>query len=192
MENFDLHSWQISAIIVWSQYKSHVQVCVPTIYGKLYPRLICCPDHTVSFILEIFSFPQSSVRSLSTWFSSCSSSTPSTSTVVSTTFPSSTPTLTLLSLELAPQVPSRLFVHQFLVLTFSYICVNIIICILLQSFIENLIINMMSSELRFHRWKSALSPSAVVRKCPARSWSKMSRIALIAVLRSVLSRCILI
>ena len=27
-----------------------LQVCVPTIYGKLYPRLICCPDHTVSLI----------------------------------------------------------------------------------------------------------------------------------------------
>ena len=33
---------------------THVQVCVPTIYGKLYPRLICCPDHTVSVILELF------------------------------------------------------------------------------------------------------------------------------------------
>jgi hypothetical protein len=26
--------------------KKFFVVCVPTIYGKLYPRLICCPDHT--------------------------------------------------------------------------------------------------------------------------------------------------
>jgi len=26
--------------------KKFFVVCVPTPYGKLYPRLICCPDHT--------------------------------------------------------------------------------------------------------------------------------------------------
>ena len=25
--------------------KKYFVVCVPTVYGKLFPRLICCPDH---------------------------------------------------------------------------------------------------------------------------------------------------
>ena len=33
--------------------KIELQVCVPTIYGKLYPRLICCPDHTVSLAIIV-------------------------------------------------------------------------------------------------------------------------------------------
>ena len=25
--------------------KKYFIVCVPTVYGKLFPRLLCCPDH---------------------------------------------------------------------------------------------------------------------------------------------------
>ena len=120
VQNFDLHSWQIGAPIVWSQCTG---VCANHLWETLSQTYLLPRPHGELDHWNI----SISVRSLSTWFSSCSSSIPSTSTVVSTTFPSSTPTLTLLSLELAPQVPSRLFVHQFLVLTIFYICVNIII-----------------------------------------------------------------
>ena len=100
---------------------------------------------------------------------SCSSLIPSTLMAVSTTFPQLTPS-TLLSLELVPPVPSRLLNTSFpRISCFDYIYFAFVF-ILLQSFIENLIINVMSSELRFHSWKNALSPSAVVRKCPAQRW----------------------
>ena len=43
--------WQVTFVCpkyFWqSNFSLFFQVCVPTVFGKLFPRLICCPDHTV-------------------------------------------------------------------------------------------------------------------------------------------------
>ena len=36
-----------SGNVCWQSKLDFLQVCVPTVFGKLFPRLICCPDHTV-------------------------------------------------------------------------------------------------------------------------------------------------